>query len=294
MMRRSFTTVSTVKKAQPLALALLLGLVLMAAPAAGVVINVGQTVDEGTETEVPCNTTTTTTLPPVVGVALVDPPPAGAVAEDPCPPAEEEEPAPVAETTTTTTAARSQINAVDDTIEATQDRELTSFDVTDNDSISPSLGRMSIVSGEMPDGLQLWVDNSLEGWVIGTPTECGTFAVEYTIEASGTVEDPPSDTATVTVEVACNDDSAPLEAGDDEIDGQEGERVEVDLVENDSPSAGIAYISFESGDLPRGLTVWAGGWLTGTPAETGDFEFTYSIRGRDGQSESATVTLTIE
>ena len=292
MMRRLSEVNSAIKKFQPVALVVLLGLVLVATPAAGVVINVGQTVDEGTETEVPCNTTTTTTLPPVVGVALVDPPPAGAVAEDPCPPAEEE-PAPVAETTTTTTAARSQINAVDDTIEATQGRELDSFDVTDNDSISPSLGRMSIVSGAMPDGLRLWVDNSLEGWVIGTPTECGTFAVEYSIEASGNAEDPPSDAATVTVQVACTDGSAPLEAGDDEIDGQEGERLEFDLVGNDAPSAGIAYISFESGDLPRGLTVWAGGWLTGTPAETGDFEFTYSINSRDGRSESATVTVTI-
>ncbi len=294
MMRRLSEANSAIKKFQPVALVVLLGLVLVATPAAGIVINVGQTVDEGTETEVPCNTTTTTTLPPVVGVALVDPPPAGAVAEDPCPPAEEEAPAQAEETTTTTTAAaRGQINAVDDTIQATQSRELAAFDVTDNDSISPSLGRMSIVSGAMPDGLRLWTDNSLEGWVIGTPAECGTFAVEYRIEASGNAEDPPSDTATLTVDVACNGDSVPLEAGDDEIDGTEGERLEVDLVSNDAPSAGIAYIAFESGDLPRGLTVWAGGWLTGTPDETGDFEFTYSIHSRDGRSESATVNLTI-
>lgn len=291
-MWRSSESKSIMRKVQPFAIAVLLGLILMTAPAAGVVINVGQTAEEEPAAEVPCNTTTTTTLPPVVGVALVDPPPAGATAEDPCPPAEET-PAPEAATTTTTTAARSQINAVDDAVEAVQDREFSSFDVTDNDSISPSLGRMAIVSGAMPDGLRLWVDNSLEGWIIGTPTECGTFVVQYSIEAANGGDEPPSDTATVTVDVACSGESVALEAADDEIDGQEGERIEVDLVGNDSPSAEIAYITFESGDLPGGLTVWAGGWLTGTPSETGDFSFTYSIHGRNGQSESATVQLTI-
>lgn len=293
-MRRSPSFRSYLIKVQPAVLALVIGLVLITGPAAGIietppnqaVDNKSQTVDEGGE-EIPCNTTTTTILPPVVGVAIVDEP-----ADDPCPPAEEAET--VEPEPTTTTTARAQIVAVDDFIEVTVGREMESFNVTKNDSISPSLGRMAIVAGEMPDGVRLWVDNSLEGWVIGTPNECGSFSVEYSIEGTSRSETPPSDTATATVEVDCGDNSGPLEPTDDDVTVKVGERLEFDLVANDSPSAGIALINFQSGELPAGVTVWAGGWLTGTPSERGEFEFTYEVNGRNGSTESATVTMTVD
>ncbi|MEM9652760.1 MAG: putative Ig domain-containing protein [Actinomycetota bacterium] len=288
---------TSAQRLAPLALLVALLVTLAAGPAAGIIgtgpdadLVAGQTVDDGSTEDAPCSTTTTTTTT-TTALSINFRRQLPAVADDPCPPAEEEE-APEETTTTTTAPPPPSIDAVDDELTAVEGRRFEPFDVTDNDSIGPSLARMAIVSGAMPDGLRLWVDNNLEGRIIGTATECGTFTVEYLIEGPG--DEPASDTATVTVEVACRNSSAPLEAADDQVDGAVGERLEVDLVANDAPSAGIAYISFRSGDLPDGLTVWAGGWLTGSPEESGDFEFTYAISSRDGRSETATVTLDVD
>lgn len=287
------------RSSTPIAFVFIVVLTLLAVPAAALLAAPAGDDEPGAEIDAPepCATTTTTTT---TIAWVVYRRPVVTVPEDPCPePDEATGPESSAPPTTAipTTPAPQPIDAVDDQVSATQGRRLAPFDVTDNDTVSPSLQGISIVDGQLPDGLKLWVDNSLEGRIIGTPAECGTFAVDYRIEAAGAGDQDraglAADTATVTIEVACRFGSGPLQATDDLIDAVAGERIEFDLLDNDSPSAGIASLSTGSGAIPDGLTVWAGGWITGTTTETGVFEFTYTSNGRDGSTDTATVTITV-
>ncbi|MEM7273384.1 MAG: hypothetical protein AAF547_09920 [Actinomycetota bacterium] len=197
---------------------------------------------------------------------------------------------PQIEATPTTEPAVAAVDAVDDEVVGQVDEAIDPVDLVANDSVQPAIGVIEIIDGALPDGLTLWLEGSLQGWVIGTPTECGSFQIDYRVESATLGEfEAEEDTATAIVEIACDPSTVPIEAADDEIEVGIDERLELDVVANDEPAAGVALVRLMDGELPDGLTLWAGGWLTGTPTEAGTFTISYEAGGPGGRSVASVV-----
>jgi uncharacterized protein (TIGR03437 family) len=138
----------------------------------------------------------------------------------------------------------------------------------------------SVTSGSLPGGLTL----SSGGTISGTPTAAGSFS--FTVQ----VKDSAAATATMTFALTITATAPPL-------------------IATSSPlpvaSVGVAYSqtltatggstpytwSVTSGALPGGLTLSAGGTISGTPTTAGTYSFTVQVR--DSASATATKAFTL-
>ncbi|WP_435102361.1 putative Ig domain-containing protein [Halarchaeum sp. P4] len=138
----------------------------------------------------------------------------------------------------------------------------------------------SVASGTLPPGMTL----SSGGTITGTPTAAGT----YTFTAR--VTDSKGRTSTKTFMLTVNaaptiTSTSPLSGG---VQG-------VSYSQTLAVSGGTAPLSWTvaSGSLPPGLSLTAGGTVTGTPSATGSYTFTARVTDAAGATASRTFTLTV-
>ncbi|NLT39426.1 MAG: S-layer homology domain-containing protein, partial [Clostridiales bacterium] len=131
-------------------------------------------------------------------------------------------------------------------------------------------------SGDLPGGLTL----SAGGAISGTPTTGGTF--NFTVKAENMAG---SDTKELSIKVSV----APTITTDTLPDGTVGTAYSQALAATgDTP---ITW-SIESGVLPNGLTLSAGGTISGTPTTGGTFNFTVKAENAVG-SDTRTISIII-
>lgn len=131
----------------------------------------------------------------------------------------------------------------------------------------------------LPAGLSLTAD----GYITGTPTATVTDHAFTVVAHSAFASDAEAE-YTITIGLAFNDVTLP--------DGQEG--VEYSALINMAQGATDITYSLKSGStLPEGLTLSAGGELSGIPAEAGVYELTFVASAEGKASDEITVTLYI-
>ena len=131
----------------------------------------------------------------------------------------------------------------------------------------------------LPAGLSLTAD----GYITGTPTATVTDHAFTVVAHSAFASDAEAE-YTITIGLAFNDVTLP--------DGQEG--VEYSALINMAQGATDITYSLKSGStLPEGLTLSAGGELSGTPAKAGVYELTFVASAEGKASDEITVTLYI-
>ena len=138
----------------------------------------------------------------------------------------------------------------------------------------------AVTSGTLPPGLTL----ATGGLISGAPTTVGTsdFTVTGTDAAGGTISSPYS----ITVNAALSSlNPAALPGGD----------VGVAYSQTITASGGTAAYTFAltAGTLPSGLTLSAGGVISGTPTTVGTSHFTVTATDAAGGTLSAPYSITI-
>ena len=133
----------------------------------------------------------------------------------------------------------------------------------------------SLASGALPPGLTL----SAGGTLSGTPTALGTFTftaqVASTLTANGVTY--PSLTATQSYTVTIQAEPSPVIAPTSFPNGIVGTAYSQTLAASLGYGAGTYTFSLASGTAPSGLTLSAGGTLSGTPTAAGTFTFTAQV-----------------
>lgn len=114
--------------------------------------------------------------------------------------------------------------------------------------------------GNSPTGLNL----SAEGWLSGTPTATGTYT--FIVQA---VNDFGASQSNYTLTVTDQPGPPEFFTTSPLTNGVLGQAYSQPLLASGNPT-----FSLESGDLPDGLGLGAGGLLSGTPTNRGSFEFT--------------------
>jgi len=141
----------------------------------------------------------------------------------------------------------------------------------------------SLASGTLPAGLTL---NPSTGVLSGTPTQKGTFPIVVrATDSNGCANNGPTYNLTIGCQVITVTNPA-TNTG----------TVNVAFSQTFSAGNAIAPVTFSlnSGTLPAGLTLSAGGVLSGTPTQTGSFPITVKATDANGCfGISATYTLTI-
>ena len=138
----------------------------------------------------------------------------------------------------------------------------------------------SVSSGSLPPGLTL---NASTGLLSGTPTTAGT----YTFTVKVTDSSGLSDTAplTVTIIPGPSMNFAPPPGGwTNTVYGYT-------LTETGGTAPYTWSVS--SGSLPAGISLSAGGNLSGTPTATGTFSFTARVTDANGQTATQATSITI-
>lgn len=140
----------------------------------------------------------------------------------------------------------------------------------------------TLVSGTLPPGLTV-ISQSLFGpRVDGTPTAGGTF--RFTLQVS---DDEFEATREYTIAIT----GGPVTIVTSTLpDAEVGTPYSVFLVREGG--TGPFNWDLVSGSLPQGISLTAGGELTGTPTTAGQASF--EVRVRDAASQSATAALTLE
>lgn len=146
--------------------------------------------------------------------------------------------------------------------------------VTEGGTAPHTLARQS---GSLPPGLSLASDGKLSG----TPTTAGSFS--FYVEAVDAVGSRTQVKFTINVgsKLTVTTDSLP--------DGSVGTAYAVGL---SATGATVSSWSVSGGSLPAGLTLSAGGVISGTPTLVGTSTFTVLASG-SGKSDTKTLTLTV-
>jgi len=186
-------------------------------------------------------------------------------------------------TVTVTVTANEPPDAVDDSAETTTDTPVD-IDVTGNDS-DPEGDPISVTDvGTPANGLAALTG---PGLIAYTPDTSFNGVDEFTYELSDSYGD--TDVATVVVTVS---PPAPPDAVDDSATTKEETLVIVEVLDNDSGSGiSVTLVS----DPPDGTANSGGFTVTYTPDPgfTGEDTFSYEITDSIGQTDSATVTVTV-
>lgn len=134
-------------------------------------------------------------------------------------------------------------------------------------------------SGPLPDGLTL----SGDGVISGKPTAVGSFSFTVQVVDSLTFSAVRGLTIRIGDPLMIKTTTLP--------DGAQGTAYSQTL----AATGGIAPLtwSVDSGMLPAGLTLAAGGTLSGTPTQSGNFDFTAKVVDSSSPQQSATQPLSI-
>ncbi|MGD9781663.1 MAG: putative Ig domain-containing protein [Kiritimatiellia bacterium] len=125
----------------------------------------------------------------------------------------------------------------------------------------------SLFDGALPGGLSL----ATNGWLTGTPTNTGAF--EFTVQATN---DYGGSNRTYNLQIF----GPPVFSTTNPLPGGVvGTAYAQQIEATESPT-----FSLSGGALPGGLSLAANGWLTGTPTNTGAFEFTVQATNDYGWS----------
>ena len=138
----------------------------------------------------------------------------------------------------------------------------------------------SVSSGSLPPGLTL---NASTGLLSGTPTTAGTytFTVKVT-DASGLSDTKP---VTLTIIPGPSMNFAPPPGG--------WTNTVYGYTLTESGGTAPYTWSVSSGSLPAGISLSAGGNLSGTPTATGTFSFTARVTDANGQTATQATSITI-
>ena len=118
------------------------------------------------------------------------------------------------------------------------------------------------------------------------PLFSGSYEFTYQLVA----DDGSSDTAVVSVDVEVGGTIAVR----DSFRAKAGEPFEASVVANDEPGGGaVDSVTFLSGDVPPGLGLSTTGLLSGTPTAPGTYAFRYELKGVDGTTDPAPVTVVV-
>lgn len=132
----------------------------------------------------------------------------------------------------------------------------------------------------LPAGLQI---SARDGTITGTPTGSGTSTVRVTVQDSQS----PAETATVELRLQVSDrlaistDSLPT--------GVAGYSYQATL----AAQGGAAPYTWSASNLPAGLSMTAGGQITGTPSASGSRNVTVTVTDNRGVSVNRNLTLTV-
>ncbi|HLH29859.1 MAG TPA: SBBP repeat-containing protein [Terriglobia bacterium] len=150
----------------------------------------------------------------------------------------------------------------------------------------------SVASGSLPAGLTL---NPNDGTISGTATSTGTFS--FTVQLT----DANSQTATQTLTINVNPNAPPPTITSSSLPpATQGQPYSTQLM----ASGGVAPYTWQLQTVqqcgcpspatpPNGLTLSAGGILSGTPTQTGNFGFTVYVTDADYHSSQQFVTITV-
>ncbi|MCF2870611.1 cadherin-like domain-containing protein [Octadecabacter sp. G9-8] len=187
------------------------------------------------------------------------------------------------------------VDAVNDAPDAVDDASVTDEDTAvivdllanDTDVDGDDL---TVVEATVPAEQGTLVDNG-DGTVTFTPADnfTGEATISYTIED----EDGLTDSAVHTIDVAAVQDAP--EAEDDVAETDEDTPVTIDVLDNDSDPDGDPLEVTEATSPDGDVTINADGTITFDPAENfnGDTTITYTVEDPDGNSDTATVTVTV-
>jgi hypothetical protein len=140
----------------------------------------------------------------------------------------------------------------------------------------------TLASGTLPAGLTL----SSAGLLSGTPTQTGSFPITVTVTDGNGCTGTGS---TYTLVINCQTITVTNPAT---TTGTAGTAFSQSFTQ--TGAIGGASFSLNSGSLPAGLTLSAGGLLSGTPTQTGSFPITVKVTDGNGCTGiSATYTLVI-
>ena len=144
----------------------------------------------------------------------------------------------------------------------------------------------SVSSGNLPAGLTI----SNSGAISGTPTQSGTFAFSMSVQDSGTSPQSTSQAFSISIDAAApkstlqiTTTSLPAGQGQAPYSGQLG------------ATGGTASYrwSLSSGSLPAGMTLSNSGAISGTPAQSGTFPFSMSVKDSSSPPQSASQAFTM-
>jgi hypothetical protein len=136
-------------------------------------------------------------------------------------------------------------------------------------------------AGALPPGLAL---NSVDGRILGSPTQAGTFAFTIRVTDSLAVSADQAFSISVTAGIAISTCPTPVgTAGQSYISS-------MSVVGGDGPFSW----SIAAGSLPEGLTLGASdGTVSGTPAATGSANFTLRVADRSSTAATRACTITV-
>ncbi|HLJ47001.1 MAG TPA: putative Ig domain-containing protein [Bryobacteraceae bacterium] len=150
-------------------------------------------------------------------------------------------------------------------------------------TISASGGKQpftfAVTGGSLPPGLSL----STTGAITGTPSAAGTFTFTVQVTDSGG--------ATATADFSISIAPAPTITSGQPPNGVVGTAYAGFTFTATSGTPPFTWSA--SGSLPPGLTLGADGTLSGTPSQSGTFNFTVQVQDRNGATASVAVTIVV-
>jgi len=145
----------------------------------------------------------------------------------------------------------------------------------------------SLTHGTMPPGLTLGSD----GRITGIPTSVGTYVFNVKVEDSGSPFQEDTQRYTITIYAGATPDPLAILTPSPLPNAIQGTwyGVNIEATGGKWPRTW----SLAGGSLPDGLSLDAGGLVSGTPTVTGSFSFTARVTDADGEFEKKTYGLTI-
>jgi hypothetical protein len=143
----------------------------------------------------------------------------------------------------------------------------------------------SVVSGSLPPGLTLNPDT---GAIKGTPTTAGTYS--FTVRVADSTSYDGGAVGTITKSCSITISAPPTNPTATCISITAVQGVAITPVTM-TASGGVAPYTFTASGLPSGLTMSTTGTISGTPAVSGTFSYTVTVK--DANKNTGTLTCTV-